>query len=80
MVKQRRSYDIEDRLIAFGILACRVSEKLPSTQLGNHVHRQLIRCATSPAPNYGEARAAESRRDFIHKMKICLKELREIRV
>ncbi|MCK4623755.1 MAG: four helix bundle protein, partial [Phycisphaerae bacterium] len=47
------------------------------TNIGNHIAGQLVRCGTSPAANYGEARAAESRRDFIHKMKVCLKELRE---
>ena len=46
----------------------------------NHIAYQLIRCGTSPVPNYGKAQAAESRSDFIHKMKICLKELREIKV
>ena len=48
--------------------------------MGNHIGGQLIRCGTSPAPNYGEAQSAESRADFIHKMKICLKELRETRI
>jgi four helix bundle protein len=48
--------------------------------VGNHISGQLIRCGTSPAPNYGEAQSAESRSDFIHKMKVCLKELRETRV
>jgi len=48
--------------------------------VGNHIAGQLIRCGTSPAPNYGEAQSAESRADFIHKMKICLKELRETKV
>lgn len=52
-------------------------ESLPSSKAGNHIAGQLVRSGTSPAPNYGEARAAESRRDFIHKMKIALKELRE---
>ncbi len=52
-------------------------ESLPGTKAGNHIAGQLIRSGTSPVPNYGEARAAESRRDFIHKMKIALKELRE---
>ena len=48
--------------------------------MGNHIAGQLIRCGTSPAPNYGEAQSAESRSDFIHKMKVSLKELRETRV
>ena len=74
------AYDLEERLIAFAVLVCTIAEKLPSTRVGNHVAGQLIRCGTSPAPNYGEAQAAESRKDFIHKMKICLKELRETHV
>jgi four helix bundle protein len=54
-----------------------VAEALPNTRAGAHIAGQLIRSGTSPAPNYGEARSAESRKDFIHKMKISLKELRE---
>jgi four helix bundle protein len=76
----RTQFDIEDRLIAFAVRVIGVVESLPSTRAGNHVAGQLIRCGTSPAPNYAEAQAAESRNDFIHKMKICLKELRETRV
>ncbi len=53
---------------------------MPKTRAGNHIAGQLIRCGTSPAPNYGEAQSAESRSDFIHKMKVCLKELRETRI
>ena len=53
---------------------------MPKTKVGKHVGWQLLRSGTSPAPNYGEAQGAESRSDFIHKMKICLKELRETRV
>jgi len=53
---------------------------LPKTKVGNHIAGQLIRCGTSPAPNYGEAQSAESRADFIHKMKVCLKELRETKI
>lgn len=53
---------------------------LPEDHAGTHLCRQLVRSATSPAANYAEAREAESRRDFIHKMQICLKELRETAV
>ena len=55
---------------------------MPKTKVGNHIAGQLIRCGTSPAPNYGEAQSAESRSDFIHKgkMKVSLKELRETRI
>ena len=69
--------DIENRLIDFAVRVLNVTEALPNTKAGNHIAGQLVRSGTSPAPNYGEAQSAESRRDFIHKMKICLKELRE---
>lgn len=68
---------MEDRLIDFSVAIIEVVEALPNTRAGNHLAGQLIRSGTSPAPNYGEARSAESRKDFIHKMKISLKELRE---
>jgi four helix bundle protein len=75
-----REFDLEERLVAFAVRVIDVVEALPSTRAGNHVAGQLIRCGTSPAPNYAEAQSAESRNDFIHKLKICLKELRESRV
>jgi len=53
---------------------------LPSDKIGNHIGGQLLRSGTSPALNYGEAQSAESKNDFIHKMKVCLKELKETRV
>ncbi len=68
---------LEDRLIDFAVMVLGVVESLPGTRAGSHIAGQLIRSGTSPAPNYGEARSAESGRDFIHKMKISLKELRE---
>ena len=71
---------LQDRLIDFAVRACRVAAGLPRTPLGFHLSRQLVRSATSPAPNYGEAQSAESRQDFVHKMRICLKELREAQV
>lgn len=80
MAKENRVFDIEDRLIDFAVKIIRIAESLPKTRTGNHIAGQLIRSGTSPAPNYGEAQSAESRADFIHKMKICLKELRETRV
>lgn len=73
----RREFDLEERLIDFTIRVLNVVEALPETRVGRHVAGQLVRSGSSPAPNYGEACAAESRRDFIHKMKISLKELRE---
>ena len=52
-------------------------EEMPNSRVGHHVAGQLLRCATSPFANYGEAQGAESRRDFVHKLRLCLKELRE---
>jgi len=80
MSKEDRIFDLEDRLIDFAVRIIRTAESLPKTKLGNHIAGQLIRCGTSPAPNYGEAQSAESRSDFVHKMKVSLKELRETRV
>lgn len=76
----RKRYDLEERFISFAVRVIRVAEALPKTATGIHVRNQLIRSGTSPAPNYGEAQAAESRADFIHKFKIILKELRETRI
>ncbi len=73
----KRDYDLQERLIEFAVRILNVVEILPDSRAGNHVAGQLVRSCTSPAPNYGEAQSAESRKDFIHKMKIALKELRE---
>ena len=70
-------YDLEDRLIDFAVQICLLTDRFPSTPIAQHVSRQLTRSGTSPFANYGEAQAAESRQDFIHKMMVCLKELRE---
>ena len=78
--KEDKTYDLEERLIDFAVRIIRMAESLPKTKVVNHITGQLIRCGTSPAPNYWEAQSAESRADFIHKMKVCLKELRETRV
>jgi four helix bundle protein len=72
-----QKFDLEERLIEFASDIIDVSEGLPKTFAGNHLAGQLIRSGTSTALNYGEAQGAESRADFIHKMKVCLKELRE---
>ncbi|HLZ44184.1 MAG TPA: four helix bundle protein [Gemmatimonadales bacterium] len=72
-------HNLEDRLVRFGGTACRLGEQLPRTPLGQHVAFQLARSSTSTFANYGEVQSAESRRDFIHKLGICLKELRETR-
>ncbi|MBN1465649.1 four helix bundle protein [candidate division KSB1 bacterium] len=70
-------HDLENRLIDFAVLIIRISELLPKTRAGNALSNQIVRSGTSPALNYGEAQSAESRKDFIHKLKIILKELRE---
>jgi four helix bundle protein len=75
----RRKFDLEERLLEFASAVIDLSEKLPNTRAGNHVAGQVLRSGTSPYPNHGEAEDAESRDDFIHKLKICLKELRETR-
>jgi len=80
MSKEYHDYDLEDRLINFAVRIIALIESLPNNKVGKHIGGQLLRSGTSPAPNYGEAQGAESCSDFIHKMKICLKELRETRV
>ena len=77
---KKRPYDLEERLIDFSVRILNVVEALPNARTGKHIAGQLLRSGTSPAPNYGEAQSAESRSDFIHKMKVSLKELRETRV
>ncbi|MBI3195100.1 MAG: four helix bundle protein [Ignavibacteriae bacterium] len=69
--------DIQDRLINFSVEIIKLCEKLPDTPAGKHIANQLLRSGTSPAPNYGEARGAESKRDFFHKLGVVLKELNE---
>lgn len=71
--------DISERLLDFAARIGQVVDALPDTRPGRHIAGQLIRSGTSPAPNYEEARAGESRKDFVHKLSICLKELRESR-
>jgi len=78
-ITTKRVFDLEQRLTQFAVRVLAVVEALPKTRAGNHVAGQLVRCGTSPTSNYAEAQAAESRGDFIHKMKVCLKELRETR-
>jgi four helix bundle protein len=74
---QNRKFDLEDRLIDFAVLIISITESLNNTKAGNHIAGQLVRSGTSPALQYGEAQSAESRNDFIHKLKVLLKELRE---
>jgi len=74
---RRPKYDLEDRLLKFAADIIELTESLPNTRAGNHIAAQLLRCGTSSLSNHGEVEAAESRRDFLHKLRICLKELRE---
>ena len=69
--------DIEERLIDFVVRVINLCGHLPDTAAARHVSGQLLRSGTAPAPHYSEARGAESSRDFIHKLGICLKELNE---
>ena len=74
---RRKGEDLEERLLEFAARVGKVVDALPDTRLGRHIAGQLVRSGTSPAPNYAEACAAESKKDFIHKLGITLKELRE---
>jgi four helix bundle protein len=70
-------FNLEERLTNFAVLILEITEKLPETRGSSHLAGHLVRCGTAPALHYGEAQSAESRKDFIHKMKIALKEMRE---
>lgn len=72
-----RKFDLDERLIDFASAMIDISELLPNTLAGKHLASQLVRSGTAPCLQYGEAQSAESRSDFIHKMKISAKELRE---
>ena len=76
---QNRNYDLEDRLVDYTCRMIDVVEALPNTRAGNYIAGQLIKSCHSPTFNYGEAQAAESTRDFIHKVGVVLKELKECR-
>ena len=80
MMEKKKDFNLEERIVDFAVRVIRVVESLPATRVGNHIAGQILRSGTSPAANYGEAQCAESRSDFIHKMKISLKELRETRI
>ena len=79
-MNKNRKFDLEERLIEFAILIIEITENLYITKAGNHIAGQLVRSGTSPALLYGEAQSAESTNDFIHKLKVLLKELRETHV
>lgn len=72
-----KAFDLQQRLLEYAANIIRLVETLPNTKAGNHVGGQLLRSGTSPLSNHGEAQSAESVGDFVHKMSICLKELRE---
>ena len=74
-----RKYDLEERTTDFAVLILDILECLPDTRIGNHIAGQMLRSGTSPAANYSESQSAESKKDFIHKLKLSLKELRETR-
>ncbi len=79
-MERKKVYDLEERLIEFACRVIEIDENLPNTRAAKHLGGQLLRSGRSPSLNYGEAQAAESKNDFIHKMKICLKELRETNI
>jgi four helix bundle protein len=79
-MQEKRKYDLEERLVDFAVDIIHITDKLLNTKAGIHIGGQIVRSGTSPALQYGEAQSAESRNDFIHKLKILLKELRETRV
>jgi four helix bundle protein len=77
MEEKKRKYDLEERLINFAVMIIELIEHLPNSKSANHLAGQLLRSGTSPALNYGEAQSGESANDFIHKIRVVLKELRE---
>ena len=77
---QSRADELEERLVDFAVRIVKLSARLPRTPAGRHMAGQILRSGTSPAPNYGEARSAESDADFVHKLSIVLKELNETRI
>ncbi|HEV7781246.1 MAG TPA: four helix bundle protein [Chitinophagaceae bacterium] len=78
--EEKRKVDLEDRLVQFACMCLRVCLLLPGSKAGANLEYQLSKSGTAPALIYGEAQAAESRADFLHKMKMVLKEIRESRV
>ena len=76
-VPQSQADELEERLVDFAVRIVKLSFGLPKTPAGRHIAGQILRAGTSPAPNYGEARGVESHADFVHKLRIVLKELNE---
>jgi four helix bundle protein len=77
--KTNPHFNLEDRLLEFSARIIRLVDALPNTPAANHLAGQILRSGTSPYGNHGEVEAAESRKDFVHKLKVCLKELKETR-
>ena len=75
-----RKYDLEDRLVDFSSRVIQLVESLPATKSACYLANQIVRCGVAPSLLYGEAQGAESRDDFVHKMKVALKELKETRI
>ena len=73
---KKQTYDLEERLLEYSVPIIKIIEQLPNTRAGNHVIGQLLGSGTSPYPNHGEAQAAESPKDFIHKLRILLLDIR----
>jgi four helix bundle protein len=76
-MSKEREFDLQDRFVDYAVRIIKLSEALPETRTGKQVSAQILRSGTSPAANYGEAQSAESKADFVHKLKVALKELRE---
>ena len=74
-----KRFDLEERLLEYAVRIIRLVDALPASRAGRHVADQLLRCGTSPLASHGELQGAESRKDFIHKLGLCLKEIREAR-
>jgi four helix bundle protein len=72
-----KAVELQRRLVVFAGQIVSLSFKLRRTAAGRHMANQMVRCGRATAANYAEARAAESRSDFIHKLRIVLKELNE---
>jgi four helix bundle protein len=79
MGKKRKDEELPERLLDFAVRIIKLCGELPKTSVGNHIRGQLIKCGTSPGANYEEARGAESTADFLHKLGVVLKELKESR-
>jgi four helix bundle protein len=74
---KKAPFDLEERLLQYAARVIRLSSRLPRDRSGNHIAKQFLRSGTSPLGNHAEAQSAESPADFIHKLRVCLKELRE---